>query len=114
MLRHLTFMLLMGAILFLAVFPHASLAEGAPQMPGACLHHQAGLAEHHDSKGPCGQAGHRMSGACAIACIGSMAPAPQPAGILPAEFAMISLWFPSALVLRGRSTGPDDRPPRFI
>ena len=114
MLRHLTSLLLMVAVLFFAALPHASMAGGAPEMPGACLHHQAGLAEHPDTAGPCGQAGHRMSEACAIACVGPMAPAPQPASAFLAEFATIALWFPSALVLRGRLTDPDDRTPKSL
>ena len=114
MLRFLTFMLLMTAVVFLGALPHASMAEGASEMRGECLHHQAGVAEHHDTAGQCGQVRHETSGACAIACIGPIAPAPQPAGILLAEFATIALWFPSALALRGRLTGPDDRPPKSI
>ena len=115
MLRRLTFMLLMAAAVFLAAFPHASMGEGSPEMRGACQHHQAGSTEPHVlAEPPCNQAEHRMSDACAIACVGSMAPVPQAFTLLPAQLATIALWFPSALVLRGRPTVPDDRPPRSI
>lgn len=114
MLRHLTLVLLMAAVMFLAALPHASMAEGSSGMSGACLYHQAGSTEHHDTSGQCGQTGHSMSEACAIACVGPMVPVLQSVGMRPAEFARVALWFPSALVLRGRVTDPDDRPPRSI
>lgn len=114
MLRNLTFLLLMAAALFLAALPHASMAEGSSGMPDACLHHQAGSTAHHDTSGPCGQAEHGTSGACAIACLGPMAPVPQSVSLLSVPLTRITLWFPSALVLRGRLTDPDARPPRSI
>ena len=55
-----------------------------------------------------------VSGACVIACVGSLADWPQPLDALPADFAVSALWFPSALVLRGRLTDPDDRPPKSL
>ena len=112
--RLLFSVLLMAAIILAGVLPRAAMVHSAAAAPVSCHQEVAGLHEQNGPASHCGLDGQPMSGACVIACVGSLADWPQPLDALPADFAVSALWFPSALVLRGRLTDPDDRPPRSI
>lgn len=114
MSRLLFSILLMTAVVLVGVLPRAAMAHGSPGAPVPCHQRSAGLHEQDGSASHCGSDDQATSGACFIACIGSVASWPQPLDATPAEFATIALWFPTTLVLRGRLTDPDDRPPKSI
>ena len=114
MTRSLFLICLIAAVMFLGVLPHATMAGGSYDAASKCLHDVSGVIGQQDEDRYCGDADHMMTGACAIACVGSVAPGLQPVIAMPAEFVAAALWFPTTLVPRGRLTDPDDRPPRSI
>lgn len=114
MTRSLFLICLMAAVMFLGVLPHATMAGGSYDAASKCQHDVSGVIGQQDEDPYCGGSDHMMTGACAIACVGSVVLGPQPVIAMPAEFVAAALWFPTTLDLRGRLTDPDDRPPRSI
>ncbi|WP_299365600.1 hypothetical protein [uncultured Paracoccus sp.] len=114
MTRSLFLICLMAAVMFLAVLPHATMAGGSYDAASKCQHDVSGVIEQQNEDRYCGGADHMVTAACAIACVGPFAPGSQPFGTMPVEFSAAALRFPTTLVLRGRLTDPDDRPPKSI
>ena len=113
-MRYLLTLLVMIAVLMGGAMAHASMVRAAGE-PHVLFQHShlamgdpAGDAQHR------GSAGHVMSGACAIACLGSFAILAPPTEIALVEFNAIVLWTPATPVVRGQMFAPDERPPKSI
>lgn len=112
--RNLLFIVLIAAVILLGPLSHASMAGGSAGEPGMCHHAQRVLMDRGDASGHCGPADHSMARACATACLGTIAITLPDAGLVPLPSGFHGLWTPTKLVLRGRQTAPDDRPPKPI
>jgi hypothetical protein len=112
--RNLLAIVLIAAVMLLGPLSHASMAGGSADQVGMCHHAQIVSMDTGDASDRCGSADHSMSEACAIACLGTMAITLPDAGLVSVRSSFHGLWTPTKLVLRGRQTAPDDRPPKSI
>jgi hypothetical protein len=112
--RHLFSLLLVIAVAFFGVLPHAAMAGEMQKTSGPCHNEQTVMSGHSDTMEHCGGPDHAMSGGCAIACLGSIATWFTSSDAAPIAFRPISHRATVSLVLRGRSGDPADRPPKSI
>jgi hypothetical protein len=111
---YLLSLLLMIAVGLFGLLPHDAMA-GEPQKSSApCHKEQTVMGGHADVMEHCGTPDHAMSGACAIACLGSIATWFSSAAPSQVAFRPFVHRASVSLVLRGRTGETDDRPPKFI
>ena len=112
--RYLCSLLLVIAFALFGVLPHAAMAADPQKMAVPCHAEQTVTSGRADAIAPCGSVDHSMSGACAIACLGTMATwfaAPDPS---PMAYRPVAYWAADSLVLNGRTDETADRPPESI
>tara|TARA_R100001369_G_scaffold48493_1_gene74964 strand:- start:123 stop:482 length:360 start_codon:yes stop_codon:yes gene_type:complete len=112
--RYLFSLLLAIAVAFFGVLPHAAMAGEMQKTSVSCHNEQTVVSGHSDAMEHCGGPDHAMPGACAIACLGSIAIWFTSSDAVPIAFRPISHRAAVSLVLRGRPGDPADRPPKSI
>lgn len=115
MSRYVLSLLLVFAVGVFGVLPHAAMA-GQAQAPSASCHQTHDLSNGHAAMhDPCDTADHSGSGACAIACLGSIAAtwfsAPD---VMPADLHPMVHRAAAPRVLNGRTAETADRPPKSL
>jgi hypothetical protein len=112
--RYLLSLLLMIAVALFGLLPHDAMAGEPLKNPAPCHKEQIVLSGHADAMEHCGTPDHAMSEACAIACLGSIAPRFSSADPTQISFRPFVHRASVSLVLRGRTGETADRPPKFI
>jgi len=110
----ISFLLLIAVALFGVLSPHAAMAAQSQTTWAPCHTEQPVMSEHVGAVEHCGPADHSMTGACATACLGSIAiwfPTPDQA---PMAFRPVAHRAAISLILRGRMIETADRPPKSI
>ena len=116
MIRQLFSILLLIAVALSGIIPHAAMAGEPQKMSAQCHNDQTVMSGHAAAMEHCNVPDHSMSGACAIACLGSIvtlfpAPLPDPATV---DFRPAAHPAVISLVLHGRQGETADRPPKSI
>lgn len=112
--RYLFSLLLVIAVMLFGVIPHAGMAGESRSTSVPCHDAQAANDGQPSATLHCGTADHSTPGACAIACLGSIAATwfPTPSG-MPAALGLIVHRAEVSLVLNGRTGETADRPPKI-
>lgn len=114
MTRYFVPLLLVLAVVFFGALPHAAMAGHSKTSSVPCHSEQPVMGEHLGAIERCGPAEHSMTGACATACLGSIAtwfPPPEP---ITVSFRPVAHRAAISLILRGRLSETADRPPKSI
>ncbi len=113
MTRYIFSLLLLVAVILFDTLPRAEMAGQVQTTVSTCHTGQATLGGHSETE-DCGTADHSMTGACATACIGSIAvlfPTPDPVRM---DLRSVRHHAATSLVLHGRLIETADRPPKSI
>lgn len=114
MTRFIVTALLTLSIALFGVLPHDAMAGQTQKTAAPCHTEQTVMNGHADAMKHCGGSDHAMSGACAIACLGSIATWFTTADAAPMAFRPVAHRATVSLVLRGRTGETADRPPKFL
>ena len=112
--KYLFSLLMVIAVALFGVLPHAATAGEMQKTSAPCHNEQTVMNGHADAMKHCGGPDHAMSGACAIACLGSIATRFTAADPAPMAFRPVAHRATMSLVLRGRTGETADRPPKFL
>ncbi len=110
-MRYLFALLVLVAVVLGGAMPHASMVSTAGESHVVVQHHHLVTGDPAGHQRPANQV---MSGACANACLGSIATLALPTELALVKFNSIVLWTPTTLVVRGQPFAPDERPPKSI
>lgn len=102
-------LILVAAVILIGAVPRGVMAHWAGDVMPCHQAMQPTSAVDH-----CAAEKSAPSGACGVICLGSVADWPQPAITLPVRLHHVVPRRAVPLVLRGRQTNPDDRPPKSI
>ncbi|MEI2686637.1 MAG: hypothetical protein V9G14_10590 [Cypionkella sp.] len=112
--RFLFSLLLVIAVALFGALSHRATAAQMQPTPAPCHNDQTVMNGHADTMKHCGGPDHAMSGACAIACLGSIATWFTSADPVPMAFRPVVHQTTVSLVLRGRTGEAADRPPKSL
>ena len=112
--RYLFTLLLVMAVALFGVNQHVATA-GEPQNASAPCHDGMTVkTEQASAAGHCGESDHAMSGACASACLGSIAIWFTSEDLTPLTFRPSVHWSESTLFPVGRTGKTAERPPKSL
>ena len=113
-MRYFFAMLVLVAVALGGAIPHASMVSAEGESHVLVQHHHQATSDPANNEQHHRPADQVMSGACANACLGSVATLLPPIELALFTFNAIVLWTQATLVVRGHLFAPDERPPKFI
>lgn len=113
-MKYLIATLLLVAVALFGAFPHAAMAGETPTASIPCDAEKSVMNQHSAATEHCGATDHSMSGACAIACAGTIATWFPSQNLSPLTFRPVAHRVTSSLLLHGRPAETAERPPKSI
>lgn len=113
MTRYLFSFVLLIAVALFGGLSHGAMGAKTQAATMPCHMATPMMTDHVKADGPCGSSDQAMSGACAIACLGSMVNWFSPPDSAPVSYRLAGHRMTASLILHGRLIETADRPPQI-